>query len=96
MITQVEADSSALSSTDNPAYISSNDEYSDNQYYASMLNYTARTDFIAQNQVLYAMQWMTGYEGTVLLNVQNGTATQGQGASGGLGIDRAVFISAQG
>ena len=71
VLTQVEASTSILNTIGNPAYTSDDDDTNTSSPnaddYDNMLNYTIRTDFIAQNQVLYAMQWMTGYPGTVLL-----------------------------
>lgn len=51
-------------------------------------NFTGNNDFIAQNVVLYAQQWVPGYAGAIAIQVGAGR--------GGVGIDRAVFISAEG
>ena len=88
ILSELDADIYTVDATGNPAYTS--DDASETQEYQHMLNYTFRTDFIAQNQVLYAMQWMTGYSGQVLVSTQQGNYL------GGLGIDSAVFIAADG
>lgn len=100
VLAQVYANDSVIALTQNPAYQSDDDASADPDAdtYTSLLNYSIRTDFIAQNQVLYAMQWMPGYEGSILLQTEDPQKVLGdQGfALGGMGIDRAIFVAAAG